>query len=235
MPTRRHFLGTAAVGALPLALMPPATPLLAQDPDLAPSRFRDEVLRQLAAEFGRLHLGAKAPLPRGEHYRGAAATLRVLAALDLGPEVTAGLAQLVATRGRQWVLTMPVDQVEVRAHLAAVGLVLEPGELRIGLDPAPQRARALDTMLAPGYDFAETLRELGAALDLAAGDGLAGGLDVAPRFRTTNFENCIEWHQMLIVLQLGLVVLCASGNAPGCAATAASIALIQSLLLWAGC
>lgn len=234
MPTRRHFLGAAAAGALPLALMPAQPSLLAQDMAPPAPGTHDGVLRQLATELARLHRGARTPLPRGEHYRATAATLRVLAAVDLGDEVRRGLTQLVATRGRAWVLTMPVDEAEVRAHLAALGAVLEPNDLRVGLDPAPDRARALDTMLAPGYDFADTLRGLGAALDMAAGDGLTG-IEVAPRFSTANFENCIEWHQMLIVLQFGLVVLCASGNAPGCAATAASIALIQSLLLWAGC
>jgi hypothetical protein len=53
--------------------------------------------------------------------------------------------------------------------------------------------------------------------------------------RITNFESCIGYHQWLIALQFGLVVLCASGNVAGCVSAAASIALIQHLLFMAGC
>jgi hypothetical protein len=234
MPTRRYFLGAAAVGALPLALMPAAPPLLAQDGPVPLPRLRDEVLRQLAREMGRLHRTSKAPLPRGEHYRGTAATLRVLAALDLDDSIGPGLARLVASRGRAWVMGMPLDRSEVLSHLNAIGASVAPDELRIGLDPQPVRAGVLDAMLAPGYDFSKTLQALAGVLDAAAGDDF-GLEDVAPRFRTSNFDDCISSRQYLIYLQFGLVVLCASGNAAGCVATAARIALIQHLLFLAGC
>ena len=221
MHTRRHFFGAATAGLVPVTLMPATVPLLAQAPPVR-ATVKDDVLTQITAELARIHREASSPVPRGEHYRATAATLRVFAALNLDAEVRHALTETLAIRGRAWLLTMSVDAVEVTDRLGRFGLQLRSGDLGIGRRPWPDRERALAAMLAADFSFSASLRRLAVLLDLA---GARLALGAAPGFIPAQYGYCDDWEEMLTYLEFGLVVLCVMGNVPGCIATAASIAL----------
>lgn len=226
MENRRVFLKTLALGSVPVLV---GVPVAVR----AQSSVRDRVLQQVGREAARIYNAGKTTGLRGEHFRAAAANLRVFASVGLDADVRTALQQQLRAHSRDGLLAHEMRPDEIRRELRRLGMNVPAGEMRAGTRSWAEREKALTAITAQDYSFSATLLALAAGLERQGTRFAADGR--GPDVHRVQYGYCDDYSTYLILLEFGAAVLCLSGNIWGCLGALASISLIEYTMNQAGC
>ena len=237
MQNRRQFIGATALASIPAALALGEGFSYAQGSAAAQTSADDtaaRVLSQIARENARAYNDGKRSGIRGEHFRVAAANLRLFAALNLDDQLRRATRQQVRAHGGDAeAVARHLDRSRLQRELRQAGAAISAAELDRMLLQFQPTQKTIAEATSPGFSASAHLLALAELLDK---DSLtASRVETGPYRRVAALVDCQKYAYEINMVAYLVAILCLSGNVPGCAAGATSLALLQSAMYAAGC